>query len=381
MKKINRFEMLERIKRHFRVHSVCALLGPRQCGKTTLSKMYATWDKHSSVHRFDLEDPTHLAQLDNPKLALEHLNGLIIIDEIQLRPDLFPYLRVLVDEKPDCRYLILGSASRDLIRQSSETLAGRIGYLHITPLTLSECGTDDWRTLWSRGGFPRSYLAETDEDSTLWRQSYIQTFLERDLNLFGLKTSPQEMRRLWAILAHYHGNIVNYSDIARSLMSSDMTVRRHLDILQGAFMVRVLKPWFENIAKRQVKSPKVYIRDSGLLHTLLNIDSSQVTLHPKTGASWEGFALESVIQHYQLEEENCYFWSTTGEAELDLLFYQHNKKHGVECKYTDAPKLTSSMKKAYEDLKLDELTLVIPGKSAFLLAENIKVVGLGTLIS
>jgi len=381
MKNINRFDVLERIKRHFRVHSVCALLGPRQCGKTTLSKVYAEWDNQSSVYRFDLEDPTHLAQLENPKLALEHLNGLIIIDEIQLRPNLFPYLRVLVDQKPECRYLILGSASRDLIQQSSETLAGRIGYLHMTPLNLSECGSENWRKLWCRGGFPRSYLAETEDDSTLWRQSYIQTFLERDLNLFGVKTSPQDMRRLWTILAHYHGNIINYSDMARSLMSSDMTVRRHLDILQGAFMVRVLKPWFENISKRQVKAPKVYIRDSGLLHALLNIDPLHLTLHPKTGASWEGFALESVIQHYQPDDENCYFWSTTGEAELDLLLCQKNKKYGFEFKYTDTPRLTSSMKKAYDDLKLDELTLVTPGKHSFSLAENIKAVGLETLIS
>lgn len=381
MKNINRFDVLERIKRHFRVHSVCALLGPRQCGKTTLSKVYAEWDSQSSVYRFDLEDPTHLAQLENPKLALEHLNGLIIIDEIQLRPNLFPYLRVLVDQKPECRYLILGSASRDLIQQSSETLAGRIGYLHITPLNLSECGSENWRKLWCRGGFPRSYLAEIEDDSTLWRQSYIQTFLERDLNLFGVKTSPQDMRRLWTILAHYHGNIINYSDMARSLMSSDMTVRRHLDILQGAFMVRVLKPWFENISKRQVKTPKVYIRDSGLLHALLNIDPLHLTLHPKTAASWEGFALESVIQHYQPDDENCYFWSTTGEAELDLLLCQKNKKYGFEFKYTDTPRLTSSMKKAYDDLKLDELTLVTPGKHSFSLAENIKAVGLETLIS
>lgn len=375
---INRQIFLELIEKQFRVHSICALLGPRQCGKTTLARMYAA--THSeNVYRFDLEDPNHLAQLENPKLALSGLKGLIIIDEIQLRPDLFPFLRVLVDEKPDCRYLILGSASRDLIRQSSETLAGRIGYIEVTPFQLTECGAPNWQKLWVRGGYPRAFLAETEEDSLLWRQAYIQTFLERDLSLLGFNFSPQNMRRLWVILAHYHGNILNYSEIGRSLMSSDMTVRRHIEALQGAFMIRVLKPWFENIQKRQVKSPKIFIRDSGLLHTLLNIDMTQVPMHPKTGASWEGFALEETIRLYKAEPEDCYFWSTTSDAELDLLLVLQNKKLGFEFKYTDAPKVTKSMKKAIENLKLDSLMVVIPGNSNFLLTDNIRVCGLEAL--
>lgn len=376
---INRTALINQIETQFQIHPVCALLGPRQCGKTTLAKAYASLEHITPVYRFDLEDPNHLAQLENPKLALEPLEGLVVIDEIQLKPHLFPYLRVLADEKPDCRYLILGSASRDLIQQSSESLAGRIGYIEITPLQLQECGYEHLQQLWFRGGFPRSYLAPQDEASLLWRKAYIQTFLERDLSLLGFNQSPQVMRRLWVILAHYHGNILNYSDIGRSLAISDMTVRRYIDILQGAFMIRVLKPWFENIHKRQVKTPKVFIRDSGLLHSLLEINLTHIPMHPKTGASWEGFALEEVIHHHQLETEECYFWSSTGEAELDLLFTKNNKKLGFEFKYTDSPKVTSSMKKAIDCLKLDFLTLIVPGDMDYLLSENIRVCGLSSL--
>lgn len=376
---IERTSFLNQIDSHFRIHPVCALLGPRQCGKTTLAKSYARLNNIAPIYHFDLEDPNHLAQLDNPKLALEPLDGLIIIDEIQLRPNLFPYLRVLADKKPQCRYLILGSASRDLIQQSSETLAGRIGYIEMTPFQLHECGIEHLKTLWFRGGFPRSYFAPADADSLLWRKSYIQTFLERDLSLIGFNFSPQEMRRLWVILAHYHGNILNYSDIGRSLAISDTTVRRHIDVLQGSFMVRILKPWFENIHKRQVKSPKIYIRDSGLLHALLDINMQQVPMHPKTGASWEGFALEEVIRIHQVDQEDCYFWSTTGEAELDLLLIKQGQKHGFEFKYTDSPKLTPSMKKALDILNLDSLTLIVPGEVNYLLTEQIRVRGLGTI--
>lgn len=378
---VARSRLIQQIVAHFKVHSVCALLGPRQCGKTTLAKIFAELAQYQSVHRFDLEDPLHLAQLDNPKLSLEPLDGLIIIDEIQLRPHLFPYLRVLVDKKPDCRYLILGSASRDLIQQSSETLAGRIGYVEITPFTLAECGPAALKKLWERGGFPRSFLADTAESSQLWRKSYIQTFLERDLSLLGFHISPQEMRKLWVMLAHYHGNILNYSELGRSLFVSDMTIRRHIDILQGTFMLRVLKPWFANIAKRQVKSPKIYIRDSGLLHTLLDIDMNQIPMHPKVGASWEGFALEEIIRSHQLASEDCYFWSTTGEAELDLLFVEKGKKLGFEFKYTDSPKVSTSMRKAIQDLALDHLTIIIPNRADFYLEPQIRVCGLEDYIS
>ncbi len=376
---IKRTAFLQQIEQQFRVHPVCALLGPRQCGKTTLAKNCADLNQIKPVYRFDLEDPNHLAQLESPKLALEPLEGLVIIDEIQLRPHLFSYLRVLVDEQPQRRYLILGSASRDLIQQSSESLAGRIGYLEVTPLQLQECGQENLRKLWIRGGFPRSYCAETDEDSLLWRKSYIQTFLERDLSLLGFNLSPQHMRRLWITLAHYHGNIVNFSDMARALSLSDTTIRRYIDILQGTFMVRVLKPWFANVQKRQVKSPKIFIRDGGLLHTLLDIDMTQIPMHPKTGASWEGFALEEVIRFHQVDQEDCYFWATTSLAELDLLFIKDSKKLGFEFKYTDSPKLTASMKKAMEDLELDWLTLIVPGDVDYLLAKNIRVCSLGRM--
>src|SRR3990167_6992823 len=250
---IQRDSYIDEISLQFNIHGVCALLGPRQCGKTTLARQYADREKYINVYRFDLEDPQHHAQLEYPKLALASLEGLVIIDEIQLRPNLFSYLRVLVDEKPDSRYLILGSASRDLICQSSESLAGRIGYIEMTPFNLLECGADALKTLWMRGGFPKSYLAKNELLSELWRKAYIQTFLERDLSLLGFHLSPFEMRKLWVMLAHYHGNILNYAELSRSLAVSDTTVRRHIDILQGAFMLRVLKPWFANIKKRQVK--------------------------------------------------------------------------------------------------------------------------------
>ena len=377
---IQRDSYIDEISLQFNIHGVCALLGPRQCGKTTLARQYADREKYINVYRFDLEDPQHHAQLEYPKLALASLEGLVIIDEIQLRPNLFSYLRVLVDEKPDSRYLILGSASRDLICQSSESLAGRIGYIEMTPFNLLECGADALKTLWMRGGFPKSYLAKNELLSELWRKAYIQTFLERDLALLGFHLSPQEMRKLWVMLAHYHGNILNYSELARSLNVSDTTIRRHIDILQGAFMVRVLKPWYANLKKRQVKSPKIYLRDSGLLHSLLEIDMHQVPMHPKTGASWEGFALEEIIRTHHMLPEDCYFWSSTGEAELDLLIVYQGEKIGFEFKYTDSPKMTASMKKAVEDLQLSQLFLITPGDLQYRIDDCIQVSGLSTYI-
>jgi len=374
---IPRLQFLKHIQQNFDIHAVGALLGPRQCGKTTIANLYGQ-NYQGLVHRFDLEDPLHLAQLENPKLALDPLVGLVIIDEIQLRPHLFPYLRVLADQKPDCKYLILGSASRDLIQQSSETLAGRIGYQELTPLQVRECGIENIATLWLRGGYPKSYLADSLEQSIYWRKSYIRTFLERDLGMLGFHVTPELMRRLWIMLAHYHGNTLNYSEFARSLGLSDTTIRRYIDMLEGAFMVRCLKPWYVNIKKRQVKSPKIYIRDSGLLHTLLDIEMPSIQMHPKVGASWEGFGLETIIQYFEAEAEECYFWCIQGVAELDLLILKDGKRLGFEFKYSDHPTLTKSMCMAQETLALDHLTVVIPGNSQFLLKEGIAVRGLSS---
>jgi len=369
---VKRGRFLQHIKNVHKIHSVCAILGPRQCGKTTLAQLYRQ-SFEGQCFVFDLEDPADLGKLGNPKLTLEPLEGLIIIDEIQRKPELFPYLRVLVDRYPHRRYLILGSASRDLIHQSSETLAGRIAYIELTPFQLTECR--DQNRLWKRGGFPKSFLQEDLELSWAWRKSYISTFLERDLRALGFSTSAQDMRRLWTMLAHYHGNIINYSELGRSLNLSDAVIRRHIHLLEGAFMVRVLKPWFENIKKRQVKSPKVYVRDSGLFQTLLNI-TEDIALHPKVGASWEGFALEEIIRFHEADPEDCYFWATSNQAELDLLMVKGNQRMGFEFKYTDAPRMTRSLHVALEDLKLEKITVITPGDIDFLIHENVRAVGL-----
>ncbi|AIK96259.1 ATP-binding protein [Candidatus Odyssella acanthamoebae] len=358
----------------FKIHSVCGLLGPRQVGKTTLAKKYS--QHYSKVHFFDLENPIDLARLENPMLTLTSLQSdLIIIDEIQRRPELFPILRVLVDEKPR-KFLILGSASRDLLQQSSETLAGRIGYIELPPFSISE--TKEEKKLWLRGGFPRSYLASSDEQSYAWRQSYITTFLERDIPNLGFNIPPILMRKLWMMLAHYHGQILNASEIGKSLSISHHTVKKYLDILSGTFMIRLLTPWFENISKRQVKSPKIYLRDSGLLHALFGIHTEdQLQVYPKLGASWEGFALEEIIKEYHASSEECYFWATQAGAELDLMIIKDGKRIGFEFKHTDFPKVTPSMRIALETLKLDHLYVIFPyAHSSFPLADKITARGL-----
>lgn len=371
---MQRSSFLKQVELQMKVHSVCGVLGPRQVGKTTLARQYAKQHSQGQVHFFDLENPFDLARLAQPYTALSQLEGLVIIDEIQNVPDLFPVLRVLVDERPR-HFLILGSASRDLIHQSSETLAGRIGYVELTPFMLEE--VHDVQTLWRRGGFPRSFLAQTDEESILWRQAYITTFLERDIPNLGFKIPAAQIRRFWMMLSHAHGQIFNASDIGRSLGISDHTTRRYLDILVGTFMMRNLQPWFENIAKRQVKSPKVYFRDSGILHTLLGLNSQEaIENHPKLGASWEGFALEETIRRYKVGAEDCYFWATHSGAELDLLIFKEGKRLGFEFKYMDAPRVTPSMKIAFEDLKLDHLTVIYPGDKHYDLNNQISVKGL-----
>lgn len=375
---LTRKNYLDSIDASFLVNPICALLGPRQCGKTTLSKQYVNTN-NLSAYFFDLEDPLDLAKLDNPKLALESLEGLIVIDEIQRKEELFPYLRVLVDKFPKRKILVLGSASQDLIRQSSETLAGRISYIEMNPFNINEI--DDIKKLWCRGGFPKSYLASTEMISNQWRKNYIRTFLEKDIRNFGFDISSQTMRRFWSMLAHYHGQIFNASDIGRSINVSYKTSDRYLDILTGTFMIRRLSPWFENISKRQIKSPKIYFRDSGLLHTILGIEDRNALLkHPKLGASWEGMALEQVIKHLEVDNDDCYFWATQGGAELDLLILKNSQKLGFEIKYTDSPKITKSMYIAINDLGLDSLTIIIPGAEQFALEDKIKVCGIDNLL-
>lgn len=377
---MQRLDYLNRLHEAFQVHPLVALLGPRQCGKTTLAHAYAKFvGETMDVHFFDLEDDADLAQLENPRLALADKEGLIVIDEVQLRPDLFPMLRVLIDAfKGKQRYLILGSASRELIRQSSETLAGRIAYMELTPFTLDEVG--DLEQLWQRGGFPLSYLATSEKTSLAWRKQYIRTFLEQDIPQLGIQIPAQALRRFWTMLAHYHGNIFNASELGRSLALSDPTMRRYLDILTGTFMIRQLQPWFENINKRQIKAPKIIFRDSGILHSLLGIDDKTALIkHPKLGASWEGFAIEQIIHIEGADPQDCYFWGTHGGAELDLLLTKQGQRLGFECKYQDAPKLTKSMHIAMDDLKLNHLTVIYPGTKHYKLAEQIEVRGLGSL--
>jgi hypothetical protein len=381
---MKRSRYLAYITQQFRIHNVCAILGPRQVGKTTLAQSFAqSVQKILPTHSFDLENPLDVARLENPLLTLTPLMitpALIIIDEIQRRPDLFPIIRVLVDKYPLSKLLILGSASRELIKQSSETLAGRIGYIELTPFSLED--TENSTQLWLRGGFPRSYLAHSLEDSILWRTAYIRTFLERDIPALGFNAPAPQIYRFWLMLTHYHGQVVNFSDLGRSLSITDYTVRKYLDILTGTFMTRTLNPWFENISKRQVKAPKIYFRDSGILHTLMGIPSTEhLTVHPRLGALWEGFALEEIIRCYQLPPEECFFWGTQSGSELDLLIHHQGKRIGFEFKYTDAPKRTPSMHHAVTDIKLDHLYVIYPGNTSFPLSESITAQGLEAFIA
>lgn len=380
---MERKHYLAKIDLQLSIHPVCAILGARQVGKTTLAQEYAAYAFNNDVHFFDLENPLALQELENPMLALSNVaERLIVIDEIQRRPDLFPILRVLVDRfKEKKKFLILGSASRDLIRQSSETLAGRIGYIELTPFTVFE--THDIKKLWLRGGFPLSYLAVNDEKSYLWRQNYITTFLERDIPNLGFDIPAPQLHRCWLMLAHYHGQTFNASELARSLGVSDHTVRKYVDILASTFMIRSLTPWFENIQKRQVKSPKIYFRDSGIFNALLGIENEAQLFHsnPRLGAFWEGFALEEINCVFQTRPEEAYFWATQGNAELDLLIVKDGKRIGFEFKYGDAPSTTKSMHIALQDLQLDHLGVIYPGDRIFPMTETITAYGFDTVAS
>jgi len=354
---------------------VTAIIGPRQCGKTTLARAFA------ADHTFDLENPRDVARLEQPQLALEDLRGLIVIDEVQRLPDLFPLLRYLVDrEEAGQRYLLLGSASRELVQHGSETLAGRIAFHELGGLRISDLGPESVSGLWQRGGLPRSYLAATDEESLLWRRQYISTFLERDLPELGIGIPARTMRRFWTMLSHYHGQVLNYSELGRSFGVSDVTVRRYCELLEGAFMVRLLAPWAANVGKRLVRRPKLYLRDTGLLHSLLSLDTpEQVLTSPKLGASSEGFALEAVARTLGRDDHELYFWRTHAGAELDLFWQWGGRNWGVELKYQDAPKMTASMRAAMQDLDLAALWVVYPGRTAYRLAPNVTVMPLRDL--
>ena len=373
---IKRDRQLKILREYLGFSPVVAILGPRQSGKTTLAKMV------KADHYFDLENPRDLARLEHPQTALETLEGLVVIDEIQLRPDLFPLLRYLVDQQKDTRYLILGSASRDLIRQGNETLAGRILFLHLSGFTLDEVNPSNWRQLWWRGGFPRSYLAPNDELGSKWREDYISTFLERDIPQFGIQVPAATLRRFWIMLSHYHGNLINYSDLGRSLQVADTTIRHYIDILESTFMIRVLHPWFTNTSKRLVKRPKIYLNDSGLFHTLQSIESHTfLESHPKLGASWEGFALNQLIHLSGLPDNRFYFWATQSGAEVDLFWQQNGKNYGAEFKYGDAPRSTRSMTTAMKDLELEHLWVIYPGKENYPIGEKASVLSIADIES
>jgi len=373
---LNRPDALSTLQNALRRSRVVGLIGPRQCGKTTLARMLL--DQEAPGY-FDLEDPVSLARLDEPKTALEGLRGLVVIDEVQRLPGLFPVLRVLADRHPlPARFLLLGSASPDLLRQSSESLAGRMEVVELQGFSLAETGAENLERHWLRGGFPLSYLADSDPDSDSWRRNFVRLFIERDMSLMVPGIPPVALMRFWTMLAHYHGQIWNASEIAASMGISAPTCRRYLDALCGVFMVRQLQPWFENLGKRQVKSPKIYIRDSGLFHTLTGIRSAaELQTHPKLGASWEGYAIEEAIRHHAPDES--YFWATHNQAELDLLLFKDGHRHGIECKRADAPRLTPSMRTALHDLKLDSLTVYYPGTKEYTLAENVRVMPLQSL--
>jgi predicted AAA+ superfamily ATPase len=368
---LQRDGLIREIRGLLRAGPVIALIGPRQCGKTTVAREFLA---PGQPNYFDLEDPVAITRLAEPMTALRSLRGLVVIDEVQRRPDLFPVLRVLADRRPlPARFLILGSASPDLLQQGSETLAGRISFIEMSGFSISEAGPEMTRRLWWRGGFPRSFLARSEQESVRWRQNFMRTFLERDIRELGVQVPPIALRRLWMMLAHYHGQTGNASEIARSLGESHSTVKRHVDLLTGSLMIRQLQPWHANLSKRQVKSPKFYVRDSGLLHTLLGVETlAALEGHPKLGASWEGFVVEEAVR--AAGEANSFFWATQSGAELDLLVLRGESRIGIEVKYGDAPSITKSMRIAGEDLQLDRMIVVYPGEEAYSAGRGVRVI-------
>ncbi len=373
---IKRSHYLEYLATAINRSPITALLGPRQAGKTTLARWLATGRPTTF---FDLESQPDVRRLQNPELALSSLDGLVVIDEIQVMPELFAALRVVVDRPQNrARFLILGSASPDIVKNVSETLAGRVEFVELDPLDLTEVGVEHWRTLWVRGGFPRAFLAASDEDSAAWREGFIRTFLERDIPQLGFAIPAASMRRFWTMLAHYHGQTWNASELGRAMGLSDKTVRAYLDLLTGTFMVRQLQPWYANVGKRQVRAPKIYLRDAGLLHGLLGIaDWDSLLAHPRVGASWEGFAIEQALRVIRPAE--AYFWATHGSAELDLLVFHRGRRYGFEVEFSEAPDVTRSMHVALNDLALDHLWVLHPGPHTYPVHEKITVCSLADL--
>ncbi len=377
------FAMLDRaadrslIRTALRRSRVVALLGPRQCGKATLAREFVAPD---SPNYFDLEDPASLARLAEPDTALRPLKGLVVIDEVQRRPELFPLLRVLADRRPlPARFLLLASTAPELLKQASESLAGRIETIPLEGFRLADLGADAQSRHWLRGGFPLAFTARNDADSFAWRRQFLSTFLERDLPQLGVTIPAVTLRRFWNMLAHYHGQIWNAAELARAFAVNESTVRRYLDLMTGVFMVRQLPPWFENLGKRQVKAPKIYLRDSGLLHALLGLGTRRdLEHHPKLGASWEGYAVEEILK--ALQPDDAYYWATHNGAEIDLVLFKGGKRLGIECKRADAPTLTPSMRIALADLKLDQLLVAYPGERRYRLDKRVEVVPLAELV-
>ena len=372
MRYLPRPRELEAVRAKLRRAPITALLGPRQCGKTTLAQSL------KAEHFFDLEDPRSLARLDEPQTALEGLTGIVVIDEVQRKPDLFPLLRVLADRQQETRYLLLGSASSELVKEVSESLAGRVAYHDLGPLAVDETGVREWRRLWLRGGFPRSYLSEDETTSALWREDFIRSHLERDIPALGISIPAETLRRFWVMVSHYHGQTLNLSELGRSFGVSDHTVRRYLEILRGTFMIRLLPPWHANVGKRLVKAPKLYIRDSGLFHALHAIATPvQLESNPKLGASWEGFAMEQAIR--LMDVTHPYFWRTHTGAELDLVWQAHGGLWGMEFKYQDAPRMTRSIRAVMRDLPLQHLWIVYPGPDRYRLDDAVSVLPVAEL--
>ncbi|MGD9079754.1 MAG: ATP-binding protein [Desulfobacterales bacterium] len=378
---IQRLQEIKKLKKLIRNNPVVAIIGARQVGKTTLSRLFVA-DIKRPVTYYDLENPEDLTRLSDPMLALKGLKGLVVIDEIQRYPDLFPVLRVLVDRpKSPARFLILGSASPDLLQQSAETLAGRIIYHKLDGFSLDEVGADQHMRLWLRGRFPRSFLARSHAESEEWRRAFIQTFLERDLPQLGITIRSATLRRFWTMLAHYHGQTWNASEFGRSFGVADTTVRNYLDLLSSALVVRQLLPWHENISKRQVKAPKVYLADTGILHTLLNLRTLRdLEGHPKIGASWESFVLEQIIRRLGARTEECFFWATHAGAELDLLVVRGRRRLGFEIKRTSSPQITKSMRNAISDLRLKQLDIIHAGDQTFLLSRQVRAIAFSRLL-
>jgi predicted AAA+ superfamily ATPase len=373
---IKRNALLDQIREGLETRPVTALLGPRQCGKTTLARMIVP---PASETYFDLEDPRDLARLSNPQTVLDPLKGIIVLDEIHRRPDLLPLLRVLADRRPTpARFLLLGSASPDVMRHASETLAGRVHFVEMGGLSLDEVGLDHMRRLWLHGGFPESYLASNNRRAAKWREDFVQTFLERDMPQLGFRFAAMTLRRFWTMVAHYHGQTWNGSEIGGSLGVSHHATRRYLDALTGSFMLRQLAPWAANVGKRVIKSPKVYLRDSGILHTLLGIgDEKALSRHPKLGASWEGFVIEQILGW--TGDRDAYFWATQSRAELDLMLIRKGRPWGFEIKYQDAPTLTRSMTISLADLGLERLWVIYPGQKRYTLHDRVECIGLADL--